>query len=261
LNRKLAYLTLTLPSKRRGAIYLALTLLLLASYLSYAEHLCPDEQQRAQAIAQHIAQEWPLRESHDYLTRYVQMLGRRLTATAPGVLSIRWYFVVLRDRSPNAFSIGNGHVYLTEGALLFAKNESEMAAILAHEIDHQIAGHFCQLAISRSRSGFGGLRDRLLSKPHDKIREQEIGSLVQVIDLSKEKEADKYALKTLDRAGYDARAMLHVARRLSRLDGLMHMQNDRRRIEALERLLGDIRVQRARNSSEFARVKAKLAAE
>jgi predicted Zn-dependent protease len=41
----------------------------------------------------------------------------------------------------NAFSIPGGHIYVTSGLLDFVQNESELAAILGHEIGHVVAGH------------------------------------------------------------------------------------------------------------------------
>jgi beta-barrel assembly-enhancing protease len=41
----------------------------------------------------------------------------------------------------NAFSIPGGHIYVSSGLLDFVENESELAAVLAHEVGHVVAGH------------------------------------------------------------------------------------------------------------------------
>lgn len=41
----------------------------------------------------------------------------------------------------NAFSIPGGHIYVTTGLLDFIQNESELAAVIGHEIGHIVAGH------------------------------------------------------------------------------------------------------------------------
>ena len=41
----------------------------------------------------------------------------------------------------NAFSIPGGHIYVTSGLLDFVQSESELAAVLGHEIGHVVAGH------------------------------------------------------------------------------------------------------------------------
>lgn len=48
----------------------------------------------------------------------------------------------MRDRSANAFAIGGGRIYVNEGVVTLCETESELAAILAHEMAHQLAGHF-----------------------------------------------------------------------------------------------------------------------
>src|SRR5688572_28363248 len=53
---------------------------------------------------------------------------------------IEYEFFVLRDPSPNAFALPNGHVYVHTGMLARLSDEDQLAALLAHEINH-VAGH------------------------------------------------------------------------------------------------------------------------
>jgi predicted Zn-dependent protease len=53
---------------------------------------------------------------------------------------IEYEFFVLRDPSPNAFALPNGHVYVHTGMLARLRDEDQLAALLAHEINH-VAGH------------------------------------------------------------------------------------------------------------------------
>src|SRR5262245_60336039 len=53
---------------------------------------------------------------------------------------IEYEFFVLRDPSPNAFALPNGHVYVHTGMLARLRDEDQLAAVLAHEISH-VAGH------------------------------------------------------------------------------------------------------------------------
>jgi len=235
-----------------------LVLLCLTCNQAQAQVICTGEQERARALAQRIGQEWPLRGSNDQVSTYVRNLGQKLAQTVAEGQSLVWHFNVVRDRSANAFSIGNGYVYVTDGAVLFAQNESEIAAILAHEIGHQLAGHFCQSAPHRDISWSSSFFDWLLSKQSGEVEEQAIGSLTQVIDVSKEKQADQYAVTILKAAGYNAGAMLAVARRLPKQDGMAHLR-DHRRIEALENLLAAAKDSKpSQNSVEFQQVKKQV---
>jgi predicted Zn-dependent protease len=53
---------------------------------------------------------------------------------------VEYEFFVLRDPSPNAFALPNGHVYVHTGMLARLGDEDQLAALLAHEINH-VAGH------------------------------------------------------------------------------------------------------------------------
>src|SRR5262249_37799732 len=102
---------------------------------------CPTEQTVARAAAARIEREWPLR-STDAVTDFVRPVGRRRAEHAPAS-PYPWTFTVVRDRSANAFAIGGGAIYVHDGTIAVARDEAEVAAVLAHEMGHQLAGHFC----------------------------------------------------------------------------------------------------------------------
>lgn len=69
----------------------------------------------------------------------VASVGRSL-APAPTDDYIAYRFFVLRDPSPNAFALPNGDIYMHTGMLARLADTAQLAAILAHEINH-VAGH------------------------------------------------------------------------------------------------------------------------
>jgi len=91
------------------------------------------------------------RELHGYFERQsllfneprvvdlVASVGRSL-APAPTDDYIEYRFFVLRDPSPNAFALPNGDLYLHTGMLARLTDTAQLAAILAHEVNH-VAGH------------------------------------------------------------------------------------------------------------------------
>ncbi len=211
--------------------YLAVLPGLLLASAAYG--LCLGELERARDTRQHIEQEWPLRSSGDESTQYIQKLGVRLAQLNAGGDGIPWRFSVVRNLAPNAFSIGAGYIFVTEGAITFAQNESEMAAIIAHELGHEMAGHFCSQASSDSR----GLFDIFDSPAPERSVVVGAGSVRQTIDPRKEEQADQIAVAILRSAGYDPRALLQVAKRLP-MGGESHLP-DPRRIQSLERLVAN----------------------
>jgi predicted Zn-dependent protease len=69
----------------------------------------------------------------------VDSVGRGLTPPSTDDY-IEYRFFVLRDPSPNAFALPNGDIYMHTGMLARLADTAQLAAILAHEVNH-VAGH------------------------------------------------------------------------------------------------------------------------
>lgn len=224
-----------------------LTITLSCVYSGEAQAVCSGEAQKSLQSAMKIEQEWPLRPIQDNATRYLQRLGEQLLPPqGPNFEQLtnydwpsgRWHFSMVRDLSVNAFSIGDGRIYLTDGSINFVNSEAELAAILAHEIAHQLAGHFC----ASNQSMYSGTR--------------QIGSLVQIMDNAKEMQADFVALEILRDAGFPTHAMFEVVKRLP-LSGDVRQQYQR--LEALRNNLPAFNdLTGFSSSSEFTKIKESL---
>lgn len=204
-----------------------------------------EEQQNARAAARRIEAEWPIRPINDPVSRYIQSLGQRLGEIAAGRQAIRWTFTVLRDRAPYAFTIGAGHIYLAEGVLTFVHSEEELAAVLAHEIGHQLSRHLSTPSERGVRRPLGLATNRAGAAPRQKV-----GSLTQIYDLEKEQEADRQAIHVLRRAGFDPNALLKVLKRLPS-GGAYHYYNDARRTLALQQELAGVSSHSREGSKDF----------
>lgn len=71
---------------------------------------------------------------------YVSSVGAKMVAVSERP-DESWTFTVLDSEAVNAFALPGGYVYVTRGLLALANNESELAAVLAHEITHVVEGH------------------------------------------------------------------------------------------------------------------------
>jgi beta-barrel assembly-enhancing protease len=62
----------------------------------------------------------------------------KIAAVADPQYFVPFHFILVNDRSPNAFSVPGGSVYVTTGLLQFVKNQDELAGVLCHEVSHDI---------------------------------------------------------------------------------------------------------------------------
>jgi predicted Zn-dependent protease len=72
--------------------------------------------------------------------RYVTLVGLSLTQRSSKP-DLPWTFIVLDTDAVNAFAAPHGYVHITKGALALARNEAELAGVLAHEIIHVSEEH------------------------------------------------------------------------------------------------------------------------
>ncbi len=157
----------------------------------------------------------PMRQSEggDYvmdaqLTSYVQGVGNRLAAVSDRKLP--YEFVVLNNTIPNAWALPGGKIAVNRGLLTQLKSESELAAVLGHEIVHAAARHSAQ-QMSRGMLLQGGmLAAQVAASDSDYGNLYMAGAgLAAQLTLQKygrdaELEADRYGIEYMKRAGYDA---------------------------------------------------------
>src|SRR5215213_9453107 len=72
---------------------------------------------------------------------YLRRIGQALIPRGLELERVSWNFRVLRDPQPNAFALPNGSIYVTTGLMTLLDNESQLAAIIAHELTHAMRRH------------------------------------------------------------------------------------------------------------------------
>jgi predicted Zn-dependent protease len=72
---------------------------------------------------------------------YLQRIGETLLPRDQHLEHVLWKFRALRDPVPNAFALPNGSIYVNTGLIALLENESQLAAMLAHEITHVLKRH------------------------------------------------------------------------------------------------------------------------
>jgi predicted Zn-dependent protease len=72
---------------------------------------------------------------------YLRRVGQSLIPRGLELERVTWRFRALRDPQPNAFALPNGSIYVTTGLMTLIDNESQLAAIIAHELTHVMRRH------------------------------------------------------------------------------------------------------------------------
>lgn len=75
---------------------------------------------------------------------YVERIGEKLVAAIPPQFrqpAFNYRFKVVNARDINAFALPGGPMYVNRGMIEAAKNEGEMAGVMAHEISHVALRH------------------------------------------------------------------------------------------------------------------------
>ena len=72
---------------------------------------------------------------------YLRRVGQSLIPRDLNLERVSWKFRALRDPQPNAFALPNGSIYVTTGLMTLIDNESQLAAIIAHELTHVMRRH------------------------------------------------------------------------------------------------------------------------
>ena len=142
------------------------------------------------------------------LNRRVKQVGRRIAAVAddPGY---DWQFKVLKDKTPNAFALPGGKVGVNTGLFKVAKNDDQLAAVMAHEIGHAIARHSAE-RMSRQMMiqgglGIAGAASGASAGAVDMIAQAATLGLVLPFTRDQESEADEIGILYMAKAGYDPR--------------------------------------------------------
>src|ERR687891_1529051 len=93
--------------------------------------------------AQEVSEQLPMLRD-DGVDDYVERIGQRLAQAIPSEFQhreFRYTFDVVNVSDLNAFALPGGPMYINRGMIEAAKNEGEVAGVLAHEISHVALRH------------------------------------------------------------------------------------------------------------------------
>jgi predicted Zn-dependent protease len=145
------------------------------------------------------------------LQDYVTLVGQRVADQSTRA-NLEFHFTVLDDDIINAFALPGGYVYVTRGILTHVNTESELAAILGHEIAHVTEKHGLR---NQSKAKLLDLAAQVASMVTGTAGVYDLGSILGGV-LQKgysrefELEADAVGSEYMAKAGYSPDAMLNT---------------------------------------------------
>jgi len=214
------------------------------------------------------------------LTDYLNNLGYRLVASSEGNRQ-DFEFFVLRDSTLNAFALPGGYIGVHTGLILAAQSESELAAVLAHEIAHVTQHHLARIIAKQEQSmvtTLAALAVAILaarSSPqmaNAAMATAQATSIQTQLDFTREheREADRIGIQTLAQAGFDPRGAVSFFERLQKSSRLYEYNAPEylrthpitsERIADLQNRLENKPYRQVPDSLEFQLVRAKLRAD
>jgi predicted Zn-dependent protease len=156
----------------------------------------------------------------DYLNRFAAPL-----AGAPAAGGGGYEFFAMREPSINAFALPGGFVGVHTGLITAAESESEVAAVLAHEIGHVVQRHIARMIARQKQVSLVAMAGMVLAMLAARSNPQAaMGSLVMgneaarssMLSFSREaeREADRVGFEIMRQSGFDVQAMVTFFGRL-----------------------------------------------
>lgn len=177
------------------------------------------------AVAEHVQRNYEI-VADEQVTTYLQRIGERIIKHLPPT-DLRFQFFLFDINDVNAFTLPGGRIYVSRKMVAFARNEDELAGVVAHELGHIIARHSTidMTVLFREVLGVTQVTDRadifakynqliensaLKPKAFEKLDNHEQGN---------QNTADLLGLYAMVHAGYDPQAQAALWDRYFQLKG------------------------------------------
>src|SRR6266403_3655729 len=188
-----------------------------------------DDVRLGRQAAAEAEQQFPLLRDAE-ASAYVERVGQRLVAAIPREFQhpeFRYYFKVVNARDINAFALPGGPMYVNRGMIQAARNEGEMAGVMAHELSHVALRHGTAQASKAQKygllAGILGVGGAILGGPAGSVLGQggqlAVGAYFLKFSREYETEADLLGARIMANAGYDPRDLANMVRTIEAQGG------------------------------------------
>ena len=156
------------------------------------------------------------------LQRYVATVGNRLAAVSD-MPDLPYSFVVLNNSVPNAWALPGGKIAINRGLLTYLADESQLAAVLAHEIVHAAARHGASQMSRGTLASLGllavgvGTQGREGAQLYGLASELGAAAWMAKYGRDDELESDYYGMLYMSRAGYEPQGAVELQRTFVKL--------------------------------------------
>ena len=208
---------------------------------------------------------------------YVEGIGRDLVRAIPQQFQqpeFRYSFDVVNQAEINAFALPGGPMFLHRGMIEAARNEGEVAGVMAHEIAHVALRHGTAQATKAQKFQIGAIAGQILGAIVGGAAGSVIaqgsnfglGAYFLKYGREYEREADILGAQIMASAGYDPRRMADMFRTIEQQskgsggpEWLSSHPNPGNRYEAIQKEAAMLRVEgNPPSPAEFQDVKARL---
>ena len=155
-----------------------------------------------------IEEKWPL-TSDPAVTSKLEMILRRLEPSMSR--RINWEIRLVKTEALNAFCLPGGFIFFTTGIIDALKTDSELAAVMAHEMIHADRKHSLRMAADTDKVTLGALAVMILSggaaAPMILAQVAQV-AITSSYTMELEAEADRLGLDALIESGYSPTGMI-----------------------------------------------------
>ncbi|HKC62750.1 MAG TPA: M48 family metallopeptidase [Pyrinomonadaceae bacterium] len=226
-----------------------------------------DDVKVGRQAAAEVEQQMPLLRDSE-VENYISTIGNRLVAAIPPEFQhpeFHYYFRVVNANDINAFALPGGPMYVNRGMIQAARDEGEIAGVMAHELSHVALRHGTAQATKAAKysilAGILGVGGAVLGGPAvGQVLQGSVGAYFLKFSREYETEADILGSQIMARAGYDPHDLANVFKTLEQQGGggggfLSDHPSPANRYERINQEAAMLHVQNPiRESAEFVRV-------
>ena len=188
-----------------------------------------DDVQLGREASAQVEQQLPLLRD-DNVSSYVSDIGQRLVQAIPPELrhpEFNYTFKVVNVKEINAFALPGGPMYVNRGMIEAARNEGEVAGVVAHELSHVALRHGTAQATKATKYQVGTIAGAVIGAIVGGTAGSVIAQGTQFglgtaflrFSREYEKQADLEGSQIMARAGYDPRDMANMFKTIEQQGG------------------------------------------